>query len=266
MIQNEFRAEQLTVKVSDNREDLGEIAAKEVCAKIKGLLHEKKEVNIIFAAAPSQNEFLENLIKAKQIDWSRVNAFHMDEYQGLDLDHPMRFGNFLKDHLFDKVSLKKVFFLNGNGRSTADEIKRYTVLLEQHPVDIVCMGIGENTHIAFNDPHVADFTDPQLVKEVELDKISRRQQVNDKCFSDISQVPVSALTLTIPALLRANHIACIVPGKTKADAVYHTLREIISEKYPSTSLRKHPDATLYLDKDSAKNIQQESLHLKNHNG
>src|SRR5699024_6101849 len=134
-------------------------------------------------------------------------------------------------------------------------IEQYSNLLQKYPVDIVCMGIGENTHIAFNDPHVADFQDSSLLKVVDLDERSRKQQVHDGCFPTIDEVPVSALTLTIPALLNAKYVFCIVPGKNKADAVYHTLKDSVSETHPSSILRQHANATLYLDEESAGRIE-----------
>lgn len=246
-----FKVDQLTVKVLNNRKDMGDCAAKETIKKIQELLLIQEEVNMIFAAAPSQNEFLEALSSAKEVDWRRINAFHMDEYIGLDKQHPERFGNFLKKEIFDKVPFKEIFYLNKNGYEPVEEIEQYSNLLRKFPVDIVCMGIGENTHIAFNDPHVADFQDPSLLKVVDLDERSRKQQVHDGCFPTIEAVPVSALTLTIPALLKAKYVFCIVPGKNKADAVYHTLKDNISEQHPSSILRRHAHATLYLDEESA---------------
>jgi glucosamine-6-phosphate deaminase len=129
-------------------------------------------------------------------------------------------------------------------------------LLNQNPTDIVCMGIGINTHIAFNDPHVADFNDLQLVKTVELDKVCRQQQVDDGCFDDLGKVPSRAITLTIPALMRANYIYCMVPGSSKSQAVYHTLNSEVNQKYPSTVLRKHSNAILYLDMESSGRIEK----------
>jgi len=240
----------LKVEVFESRTAMGLAAANQVSEKIKELLKTKSVVNIIFAAAPSQNEFLNELIK-KDIDWARIHAFHMDEYIGLDVHAPQRFGNFLKDRLFEKVPFNTVQYLNGNAANLGTECKRYTDLLDQHPVDMVCMGIGENTHLAFNDPHVADFNDEKAVKIVDLDLECRQQQVNDGCFGSTGEVPTHALTLTIPSLYKATYVYCIVPGEKKASAVYHTLNESISEKYPSTVLRSHPNAILFIDEKSS---------------
>lgn len=247
-----FTKDNIVIQVYKTRGDLGVTAARDVSHRITSLLESGKEqVNIIFAAAPSQNEFLEALIQ-EQVDWSKVNAFHMDEYIGLDSNAPQGFANFLRQKIFDQVDCRHVYYLDGNAADNAQEIERYTALLKQYPADIVCMGIGENTHIAFNDPHVAKFEDPQLVKVVDLDIASRMQQVNDGCFATIDEVPTHALTLTIPALLNAKYIYCIVPSALKAQAIYHTIHEPISEAYPSTILRKHKQAKLYLDQASAK--------------
>lgn len=246
----EFKKDKLTVKVYGSRAEMGASAAKEAAAVIRQLLNEKETINAIFAAAPSQNEFLATL-QEEGIDWSRINAFHMDEYVGLHPDAPQGFGNFLREKLFGKVNFKSVNYLNGNAEDAEKEAERYAKLLEENPADIVLMGIGENTHIAFNDPHVADFNDSKLVKIVDLDEACRQQQVNDGCFQKIEEVPTHALTLTVPALVKARYAFCMVPSEKKAQAVYYTLNEEIQDNYPSTILRKHPNATLYVDKDSA---------------
>ncbi|WP_225976344.1 6-phosphogluconolactonase [Mucilaginibacter ginsenosidivorax] len=193
---------------------------------------------------------MDELLK-RDIDWTRIRAFHMDEYLNLDADAPQGFGNFLKERLFGKVPFKAVHYLNGNAAGAEQECLRYADLLNQFPPDIVCLGIGENTHLAFNDPHVADFNDPLLVKIVDLDNACRVQQVNDGCFARIEDVPTHALTLTIPALVNTPFAFTIVPGEKKADAVKHTLNATVSEKYPSTILRRHPDAVLFVDDKSS---------------
>jgi glucosamine-6-phosphate deaminase len=247
----EFNADKLLVKIYDSRDAMGKNAAVEVIAKIKELLSEKDEISMIFAAAPSQNEFLAALVADKEIAWDRVTAFHMDEYIGLDKDAPQAFGNFLKDRIFDKVPFKAVHFLDGNAENIEKECKRYSQLLEDAKVDVVCMGIGENGHIAFNDPPVADFKDAHLVKVVELDDTCRMQQVNDGCFASKDLVPTHALTLTIPALMGGKHLFCMVPAKTKAQAVKNTVHGEISEACPASILRTHQNAILYLDPDSS---------------
>ena len=249
-----FQQELLTVKIFPSIQQMGKCAATEVADKACELLKEKSEINMIFAAAPSQNEFLSHLIQSKRIDWSRINAFHMDEYIGINPEAPQSFGNFLRQRIFDKVPFKTVNYLNGQAENLEEECKRYSELLLHHPVDIVCLGIGENGHIAFNDPDVANFNDSQLVKIVTLDPICRQQQVNEKCFDTFDLVPAKALTLTIPALLKADWMFCIVPFKNKANAVYNTLYGEISEKCPASILRKKENSCLYLDPESAERI------------
>jgi len=246
----DFKADSLNIEIFESNDLMGKAGAELVAQRIGLLLKTQPFVNIIFAAAPSQNSFLASLI-ILDIDWTKVNAFHMDEYIGLPADAPESFGNFLKDSLFGKVPLHTVNYLNGNAADKEQECLRYTQLLETNPVDIVCMGIGENGHIAFNDPPVADFNDPQKVKVVELDDACRQQQVNDGCFPGLDKVPVRALTLTIPTLMSAKHVYCFVPGKRKAEAVKNTLKQDIIAEYPSTILRKHPNAILFLDKLSS---------------
>ncbi|MET1054330.1 MAG: glucosamine-6-phosphate deaminase [Pedobacter sp.] len=245
-----FFKDSLEVNVFNSRLEMGQDAAERVAHKINELLQSKEQINMIFAAAPSQNEFLEALL-TKKIDWSRINAFHMDEYIGLDAAAPQGFGNFLRDRLFGKVPFAMVQYLNGNAAAPEEECKRYAAILKNFPADICCMGIGENTHLAFNDPHVADFNDPEMVKVVELDLECRQQQVNDGCFTELSEVPTHALTLTVPTLFAAKYAYCMVPGEKKAPAIQHTLNADITETFPSTILRNHPMAILFIDEASS---------------
>jgi glucosamine-6-phosphate deaminase len=249
----EINKEKLNVKIYSGRPELGAAAAQILTEKISELLKTNESINIIFASAPSQNEFLAELLH-KNIEWNRINAFHMDEYVGLHPDASQGFGNFLKDRLFSKVNCREVHYLNGNAANIQDECKRYSDLLIKYPTDIVCLGIGENTHLAFNDPHVADFNDPLIVKVVDLDQDCRSQQVNDGCFATIDDVPTHALTITMPALFKSTFAYAIVPGKFKANAIFHTLSSDISELYPSTILRRHNHAVLFIDEDSASKL------------
>ncbi|MFC3560353.1 6-phosphogluconolactonase [Pedobacter jamesrossensis] len=246
----EFIKNRLSVKIFENRNLMGEAVATAVSERINELLSKQPFVNIIFGAAPSQNEFFQALVK-KDVEWSRLNAFHMDEYIGLDADAPQGFGNFLKERLFDKVSFNTVNYIDGNAGDYKKECLRYTALLNKFETDIVCLGIGENTHLAFNDPHVANVDDPYFVKRVDLDLQCRTQQVNDGCFKELNEVPTHALTLTLPALLKAPYAFCTVPGEKKANAVLLTLSEHITDNLPSTLLRIHENAILYLDDQSS---------------
>ncbi|KAA0993441.1 glucosamine-6-phosphate deaminase [Dyadobacter sp. UC 10] len=252
-----LKRELLDITIFPDRRALGTAAALRISATIKQLLEEKECINMVFGAAPSQDETLNALANDVSIDWSRIRAFHMDEYVGLSPDAPQLFSTYLRNHLFDKVNLRDAFLINGSELDPALECKRYAELLEKYPADIVCLGIGENTHIAFNDPHVADFFDRDLVKIVDMDVQCRLQQVNDGCFSSFDDVPKQAITLTVPSLFRATYAFCMVPGVRKARAVLLTLTapEITSE-YPASILRAHPNASLFLDADSASQIAE----------
>lgn len=241
----------MEVRIFSDREDMGKEAARNVSDIIQKLLENRNEINMIFAAAPSQSDFLKELINDKRIRWEKINAFHMDEYIGLEKEAPQGFGNFLRDRIFSRVPFRSVHYINGRAENPSVECERYARLLTQYPVDIVCLGIGENGHIAFNDPPVADFNDPKQVKVVELDRTCRQQQVNENLFAEVNLVPTHAITVTIPALLKAKYMFCMVPAGNKAKAVYHTLNDEISEKCPATILRTKEDAILYLDEESA---------------
>ena len=247
-----FQKDKLTVEIYENRTLMGEAAAKDIKAKIAELLAGKQEINMIFAAAPSQNDVLKSLVEDKEIEWNRVNAYHMDEYIGLDKDAPQGFGNFLKEHIFGLIPFKSVNYIDITTDNPEAEAERYGKLLKENPTDIVIMGIGENGHIAFNDPPVADFKDEKWVKPVKLDEICRQQQVNDGCFATLDEVPTHAMTLTVPTLVAAPYLFCIVPAPTKAKAVYETLNGSIDEHCPASILRTHNNAKLYLDNESSK--------------
>lgn len=247
-----FIKDKLTVNVYDNRTLMGEAAAKDIKERIIALLSEKPEINMIFAAAPSQNDVLKALVEDKEIEWNRVNAYHMDEYIGLDKNAPQGFGNFLKAHIFGLVPFKSVNYIDITTTNPDKEAERYGKLLLDNPTDIVIMGIGENGHIAFNDPPVANFNDDKVVKPVKLDEICRQQQVNDGCFKSIGDVPTHAMTLTVPTLVKAPYLFCIVPAPTKANAVYETLNGSIDEHCPASILRLQDNAILYLDDQSSK--------------
>lgn len=252
------KKDELTIIVADNTEDMAVKAASDVARCILGLLQEKETINMIFAAAPSQSAFFNALVGHQEIPWNRINALHMDEYIGLEDNAPQRFGNFLERGLFGRVSFRSVFYIDGNN-DVDSECRRYADIVGQFPPDIVCLGIGENGHLAFNDPHVALFNDQETVKPVSLDYICRKQQVDDKCFSRLEDVPLRAITLTIPTLLRGRYLFCIVPFERKADAVREALLGPVEERCPASILRSRPDTYLYLDKESASRIDFNKL-------
>jgi glucosamine-6-phosphate deaminase len=250
-----FTVDALRVQIHASREAMGQAAAAAIAEAMRARLAAATRLNMIFAAAPSQNEMLAALATAPGIDWSRLQAYHMDEYLGLPADHPAGFRRYLREHLFEHVPLNPDQLHLIPGESILQPLRTclgYEEQLRGHPPDIVCAGIGENGHLAFNDPPVADFLDPVLVKVVRLDHECRTQQVHDGCFATIDEVPTHAYTLTIPALFRAPTLAVVVPGPRKAEAVRATLRNPIDEACPATVLRTHRGATLYLDPDSAR--------------
>jgi glucosamine-6-phosphate deaminase len=254
---NSFSAGLLKGWINNSRESLGSIAASEVVRYIEEVALRQREVRIVFAAAPSQNEFLAKLV-TYDLPWHHIEAFHMDEYIGLPPGAPQLFRSYLTRHLFDHVRCPRVHFMNSAARDPEQECDRYARLVSERPIDLVCMGIGENGHIAFNDPPVADFHDTRVVKVVELDAACRQQQVNDGCFAAIEEVPTHAMTMTVPALMSGRRLSIVVPGELKAEAVRKTLQDEISTACPATIVRTHGDATLYLDTHSA----QLSISLK----
>ena len=244
----EFTCDQMVVKVFDTRKEMGDAAGYDAGAYMKELLKSREYINVMFAAAPSQNETLAALLAQEDLDWSRINAFHMDEYVGLDKDHPAGFRNFLNRSVFGLRQFRSINLINGNAENPQAEAERYSKLLEMYPLDVCLLGVGENGHIAFNDPPVADFNDPVYVKVVELEDRCRKQQVNDGCFEKLEQVPTHALTVTIPGLTQATAMFCSVPAATKADAINHMVHDEVSTKCPATILRTHACAKLYVDK------------------
>lgn len=251
----QLRAGRLAVEVHPDRAALGRAAGQAVAAHLRDLLAQQGHARVIFACAPSQDEFLAALVAAARsaergFDWGRVTAFHMDDYVGFAADHPQSFRRYLRTHLLAHVPLGAFHPLPAE-RPPAEACAEYAARLAAAPIDLICLGIGENGHLAFNDPPVADFDDPALVKVVALDEACRRQQVNDGCFPTLADVPTHALTLTLPVFRDARRLSVHVPGPRKAAAVRATLRDPRSPACPATLLREHPAATLYLDEASA---------------
>jgi len=245
---------ELKVMVFGTRSEMGLNAATMASRILKKLLQHRDKVNVVFAAAPSQDEFLDALSKVKDVEWHRINAFHLDEYIGLPSSAPQRFSKYLDKRIFERVPFRSVNYVIPAGLESEPPEKlvtRYEELLKEYPLHLACIGIGENGHIAFNEPSVADFNDPHLVKIVKLDEKSRQQQVNDGCFENIEQVPTHAITLTIPAIMSSEHIVCVVPGERKKEAVFKTLEGPVTTECPASVLRRHPSANIFLDKKSA---------------
>lgn len=226
-------------------------AAKSVEIKIADEIKSKGIVNLVLATGSSQLLFLKALRK-RPISWEKVIIFHLDEYIGLEENHPASFRHYLKENIIKHIHPKEFYPINTEGKSLEDIIENYAQLLKKHPIDIACIGIGENGHLAFNDPGVADFRDQKSVKMVTLDEHCRRQQLDEGWFESIDIVPKTALTLTIPTIMSAQHISCFVPEERKANAVKNALEGAIDESCPATILREHPSVNLYLDPPSAK--------------
>jgi len=246
-----IKADKLNIKIFKDDIEMGQAAAVYTKKTIEEALTKKGKANIIIATGASQFTFYEALKKSEDLDWSSITIFHLDEYVGMSDQHPASFRKYLKERILEYINPGKVNFLNGDVVELDNEIERYESLLGAVEIDLACIGIGENGHIAFNDPPIADFKDPKLVKVVELEAACRRQQLGEGWFQSLGDVPTHALSLTVPAIMRSQTISCVVPDKRKAEAVYNTINAEISENCPATILRTHPDCTLFLDKNAA---------------
>jgi len=240
----------LPVRIFNTRDEMGKAAAEDAANRINEIIRSKGEANIVFAAAPSQNELLAALL-TMDIDWTKVRGFHQDEYVGIDRAEPAGFGNFLDRAIFKKVPFKELHYLLCEADKAEEMCSKYTELMNKYPIDLIFLGVGENGHLAFNDPAVADFEDPKMVKVVELDDVCRQQQVNDGCFAAMDDVPEQAMTLTMSCIMRIPQAICVVPGPRKANAVQNALCGPIDTACPASILRNHANAALYLDVDSA---------------
>lgn len=245
-----LRVGRLAVEVYADRSGLGAAAASAAGRRMREILERQERCRIVFAAAPSQNEYLAGLAEQEGIDWSRVTAFHMDEYAGLPNDHPQSFVRFLREHLWDRVQPGEIHPLNGLNPDPEDECRRYTELLRAAPIDIVAAGIGENGHLAFNDPP-ADFETERPYLVVTLDEACRRQQVGEGWFAALADVPSLAISMSVRQILKARTIVAVVPDARKADAVAACLCGPVSPMAPASILRGHSDTSVYLDQDSA---------------
>jgi glucosamine-6-phosphate deaminase len=234
------------ITITPDRSSLGKAAADHVRGVLRQVLAEKDHARVLFAAAPSQTETLAELVAADDIDWDRISAFHMDEYIGLPQDHPAGFANWLDRHLFNLVPLREVHRIVP-GDDPEQAAIDYAKLLDEAPFDLVVCGIGETGHIAFNDPAVADFADPIAVKIVDLDLQSRQQQVDEDCFAAIDDVPSRAITVTVPPMMKAAAVACIVWGSHKREAVTRAMTGPVTVECPASILTTHPAAAFFFD-------------------
>ncbi len=248
-----YSVQNLAVSVHSDRASMGQAAAKDAAARINAVIAKNGVANVIFAAAPSQNETLEYLLK-ENVDWTKVRGFHQDEYIGLDPAHPAGFGNFMRRTIFDLVPFMELHYLLCSPEEAEAKCASYSELLKKYPADLIFLGFGENGHMAFNDPAVADFNDPKMVKIVELDDICRQQQVNDGCFNHIDEVPKQAMTLTLSLIMSIPNAICTVPTDRKANAVYGALCGPVTTECPASILRQHPNAALYIDEPAASKL------------
>jgi glucosamine-6-phosphate deaminase len=248
---NTFQAGNLTVEIYENRQALGRAVAEKVSAEMIRCIEVQGSVRIVFAAAPSQNDFLEALAAAPGIGWKKVTAFTQDEYLGTNPEAESSLFAYIKTRFFIKVKPGIVHAINGAALDVAAECARYGNLITEKSLDIVCVGIGDNGHIAFNEPHEADFNDPQLVKVITVDEKCKDQQVNNFGFNTKDTVPPQGYTLTIPALMSGKRIFCTVPTQRKAAAARDAIRGPVSEVCPASVLRRHGNAAMFLDADSA---------------
>jgi glucosamine-6-phosphate deaminase len=240
---------QLHIKILADKDSLGRAAANQAAGSLRSAIRQHGQARIIAATGASQFEFLEALTSAPDIDWSRVEVFHLDEYVGLPISHPASFRKYLLERLINKTGITHYHFLDGDGDAAAC-VSKIGRELQSQPVDLAFAGIGENAHLAFNDPPADfDIKDPYLI--VDLDEACRQQQVNEGWFPTVADVPLRAISMSVQQILRAKEIIVVVPDERKAQAVKISLEGDISPQVPASILRTHPNATIYLDKDSA---------------
>lgn len=230
---------------------MGQASGALAASELQRLIERNGRVTAVFASAVSQNEFLEELASSDRVDWSRVTAFHLDEYVGITAEHPASFRRFLNEKMWSRVKPAAFHQLQAEAQDLDAEIGRYSELFEKEQPQIAFLGIGENGHLAFNDPPV-DFEDKQTVRLVQLDEVCRQQQVNDGAFENFEDVPKTALTVTVPAIFRIPRLILNVPGPAKANAVQRTMEGDITPDCPASILQKHNNATLFVDTEAAR--------------
>lgn len=253
-----YRVEQLKVEEYNSEKELAQGAAQAVQNYLKSLLEEKGQANLILATGKSQLNFLDELLTLGGLDWSRITCFHLDEYLGISANHKASFRHYLKEKVEKRFSPRKFHYLEGDTIEPVKECDRYTALLQAQPLDLCCLGIGENGHLAFNDPYVSNFNDSYWVKLVKLDQLNRQQQVNQGHFDTLQAVPNYAFTLTITTICTAAKIICLAPELRKAAVVKKMLLGDISTSCPASILRRKANATLFIDRDSASLLPEQA--------
>ncbi|MHB1938140.1 MAG: glucosamine-6-phosphate deaminase [Acidobacteriaceae bacterium] len=250
-----YRVDKLKIEIHPTQEAAGAAAAQAAADALIQLASSKKSVAVIFATGASQLDTLQALTKILDLPWPRVRGFHMDEYVGMSADHPASFRRYIRENLTQKVQMLEFFEIDGTAPDLEQACKDYAELLRLANPQLCLLGIGENGHLAFNDPDVADFNDPVDMKVVHLDKVCRQQQAAEGWFKNFQEVPERAMTLTIPALFRVPRLIASVPGPRKAAIVRRALEAPVTSDCPATLLRTHPNATVYLDRESAAQVQ-----------
>jgi len=245
----------MKVKIFETKHEMGKVAAEEAARILVNTIKEKGEAVFVAATGASQFEFLENLTSISSIDWSKTAMFHLDEYVGIPETHPASFRKYLKERLINKVHPGSVYLINGDAEDPESECERLSRIISEKEIDVAFVGIGENGHLAFNDPP-ADFDTEKPYIVVELDEACRRQQLGEGWFKSLDEVPRRAISMSIKQIMKSRNIICTVPDSRKAQAVKDCLEGDISPEHPASILRKHKSAFLFLDKNSAKLLER----------
>lgn len=253
----EGRVGRLRYHAAPSRDEMGRLAANQAAEILRTAVAQRGSARAVFAAAPSQDELLLALREA-EVPWEAVTTFHLDEYLGLHENAPQLFRRYLEEHLFCHLPFREVHLIltAGERLEPKEASNRYEQLLGDVPLDLACIGIGENGHIAFNDPLVADFNDPHRVRVVKLEETCRRQQVHGSTFARLEEVPLQAVTLTVPTIMAARAIVCVVPGERKREALRRALYGPVTSDCPASVLRTHPNIMLYLDPESTAALRE----------
>jgi glucosamine-6-phosphate deaminase len=256
---NKFQTAEARIEIYGSSAAAGSAAAEKAAQIIRNAISNQGRARVIGATGNSQIPLVEALIR-QSIDWTSVELFHMDEYVGMKSDHPASFRHWIRTRIEEKVHPWRTHYLNGDAPDLDAEMRRYAQLLNSAPIDVAFVGFGENGHIAFNDPPVADFHDPETVKMITLDDACRRQQAGEGHFKDTASVPLHAVTITCTGLFRAKAWVCNVPDLRKADAVKNALEGPISESCPASLVRRHPNSYVFLDSESASLLSMNAVN------
>jgi len=245
----------MQIKIFETKKEMGKAAAEKAAQILKQAIREKNKAVFVAATGVSQFEFLENLTNISSIDWSKTVMFHLDEYIDISENHPASFRKYLRERLINKVHPGTIYLINGDAKDTKLECERLNKIISEKEIDVAFVGIGENGHLAFNDPP-ADFDTEKPYIIVELDDICRKQQLGEGWFKNLNEVPQRAISMSIKQIMKSKNIICTVPGARKAKAVKNSLEGDISPEHPASILRKHKNAFLFLDKNSAKLLRK----------